>query len=306
LALFDRPAPEAVDPAAPGARPALGLARVPPWGLLLGGVASIQFGAALAATLFDELGPGGTTLARLGFAAIILLALARPRLRGLPRSDLRIAVLLGLTLAAMNFCFYHALDRIPLGVAVTVEFIGPLAVAIAGSRKVLDALWVALAAGGILLLSPGASGADAVGLLLAAVAGGFWAAYILVNARVAHAFAGADGLAIAMVVSTVFVAVPGAIDGGAALLDPTLLALGAAVALLSSALPYTLETEALRRLRPSVFGVLMSLEPAVAALAGLLVLGQRLQAREVVAIALVVAASVGALRQPEVPPPVDA
>ena len=147
---------------------------------------------------------------------------------------------------------------------------------------------------------------NALGLLFAAIAGGFWALYILVNARVAHAFSGAQGLGIAMVVATALVAVPGVVQGGSELLDPSLLAIGVAVAVLSSALPYTLETEALRRLRVSVFGVLMSLEPAVAALAGFIVLGQDLHARQIAAIVLVVVASVGALRDPGAPPPVEA
>ena len=284
------------------------LERVPPWGLLLCGIASIQFGAALAATIFDDLGPNGATLVRMFFAAIILLVVARPPLRTMSSADLRLAAALGLTLGAMNFFFYQSLDRVPLGVAVTVEFIGPLGVAVAGSRRAVDALWVGFAAAGILLLSPGTGGesVSALGLLFAAIAGGFWALYILVNARVAHAFSGAQGLGIAMVVSTALVAVPGAIQGGSALLDPGLLAIGVAVAVLSSALPYTLETEALRRLRPSVFGVLMSLEPAGAALAGLIVLGQDLHTRQIAAIVLVVVASVGALRDPGAPPPVEA
>jgi inner membrane transporter RhtA len=288
--------------------PGSSLARVPPWGLLLFGIASIQIGAALATTIFDELGPNGATLVRMFFAAAVLLTLARPPVRSLSQRDLGLAAGLGLTLGAMNFFFYQSLDRIPLGVAVTVEFIGPLGVAVAGSRRAVDALWVGFAGAGILLLSPGTGGesVSTLGLLFAAVAGGFWALYILVNARVAHAFSGAQGLGIAMVVATALVAVPGVIQGGSELLDPGVLAIGAAVSVLSSALPYTLETEALRRLRPSVFGVLMSLEPAVAALAGFVILGQDLHARQIAAIVMVVVASVGALRDPGAPPPVEA
>jgi inner membrane transporter RhtA len=296
-------------PAQAVARPrGAALEQVPPWGLLLVAIGSVQFGAALAATVFDELGPGGATLVRMVFGAAILVAVVRPGIAGLSARDMRLIAALGVTLAAMNYSFYQALDRVPLGVAVTIEFIGPLGVAIAGSRKALDVVWVALAAGGIVLLSPGTGGAsvDAAGVLLAAVAGGFWALYILVNARVAHAFSGARGLALAMVVSSALVAIPGAIDGGSALGHADLLGIGVVVALLSSAIPYSLETEALRRLRPSVFGVLMSMEPAVAALAGLIVLGQDLRTREVVAILLVVAASVGALRDSSAPPPVEA
>jgi inner membrane transporter RhtA len=284
------------------------LEQVPPWGLLLAAVVSVQFGAALAATIFDEAGAGGATFLRMAFAAAILLVVVRPRLAGVSRRDLAFAVALGVTLAAMNFFFYQSLDRVPLGVAVTVEFIGPLGVAIAGSRKPLDVLWVTLAAAGIILLSPGTGGADvrALGVVYAAVAGLFWALYIYSNARVAHAFSGTHGLAIAMVVSTVLVAPAGVVEGASELLDPVVLAVGAAVALLSSAIPYSLETEALRRLRPSVFGVLMSMEPAVAAFAGFVVLGQHLDGRQIVAILFVVAASVGALRDSGAPPPVEA
>jgi inner membrane transporter RhtA len=282
--------------------------RVPPVGLLLTAVVSVQLGAAIAATIFDDVGASGATLLRMVFGSAILIAVVRPRVREVARTDLAYAIALGVTLASMNFFFYQALDRIPLGVAVTVEFIGPLGVAIAGSRKALDVLWVALAAVGIVLLSPGTGGADvqALGVFYAAVAGGFWALYIYVNARVANAFAGAHGLSIAMVVAAVLVAPPGIVEGAGDLLDPVVVVAGAAVALLSSAVPYTLETEALRRLRPSVFGVLMSMEPAVAAMAGFAVLGQRLDARQILAIVFVVAASVGALRDSGAPPPIEA
>lgn len=263
--------------------------------LVLGAVVSVQFGAALAATLFDELGALGTVFLRTAFGALVLLALWRPGLRGYARGDLRLAAVFGVSLAAMNVCFYLALDRIPLGIAVTFEFVGPLGVAVATSRRRLDLLWVALAAAGIALLSGGlVDGLDPLGVLFALLAGGFWALYILLGARLGRAFAGGRGLALAMVLGTVLVAPPGIADGGAGLLEPDLLAIGVAVAVLSSVVPYSLELEALRRLPPGVFGVLMSLEPGVGALAGFLVLDQGLSVSDGAAITLVVAASAGA------------
>jgi inner membrane transporter RhtA len=219
----------------------------------------------------------------------------RPRLAGLGRREILLAVLFGLTLGCMNLAFYSALDRIPLGITVTLEFVGPLGVAVAGSRGALDLLWVALAAAGILLLSDfGTGDLDRVGVALALLAGGLWAAYILLSARVGQAFPGGSGLALAMIVAAALLLPVGVADAGADLLVPWILAAGAAVAILSSAIPYSLELEALRRMPAGVFGVLMSLEPAVAALAGFVVLGEDLVARELVAILLVVAASAGA------------
>lgn len=275
--------------------------------LVMGAIASVQIGAAIATTLFDELGPAGTVLLRTGFAAVVLVVLWRPRLRGRSAEALRVAVLFGLTLAGMNLSFYAALDRIPLGIAVTFEFTGPFLVAVAGSRRASDLLWVALAAGGIVLLSPGIHGSlDVTGTLLALLAGAFWATYIVLAARVGRAFSGGQGLSIAMVVATVVLLPGGIVAGGSDLGDPGLLAAGLAVALLSSAIPYSLELEALRRLPKGTFGVLMSLEPAVAALVGLVALGQDLSANEVVAIGLVVAASAGALSAARTPSPVEA
>ncbi len=195
----------------------------------------------------------------------------------------------------MNLAFYEAIDRIPLGVAVTFEFVGPLGVAVAGSRRALDVLWVVLAAAGILLLSDfGSTDLDPTGVALALLAGAFWAAYILLSVRVGRAFPGGGGLALAMVVAGAVLLPVGVADGGGELLLPAVLATGAAVAVLSSVIPYSLELEALRRMPQSVFGVLMSLEPALATLAGWVVLGQGMTARELVAVMLVVAASAGA------------
>jgi inner membrane transporter RhtA len=276
---------------------------VPPTLLVLAAVTSVQFGAAIAKTLFDEIGPGGTVFLRVLFGAIVVAAIWRPRVAGHEPREVRLAVAFGLVLAAMNLSFYESIERIPLGIAVTLEFVGPLGVAVFGSRRPRDLLWVALAAAGILLLSDfGAADLDALGVALALTAGALWAAYILLSARVGQAFPGGSGLALALLVATVPLAPVGIAEAGTDLLVPWVLAAAAAVGLLSSAIPYALELEALRRLPVGVFGVLMSLEPAVGALAGLVVLGEELAAREVVAIGLVVAASAGAARGASVAP----
>ena len=263
--------------------------------LVVAAVTSLQFGAAFAVTLFDELGPAGAALVRLVVAAAVLLAIWRPRLRGRRSADLRVAALFGIVLGLMNWAIYSAMDRIPLGVAVTIEFAGPLGVAVVGSRRPLDLLWVVLAASGIVLLAdPGGGSLDPLGVGFALLAAAMWAAYILLSVRTGRLFPGGSGLAIAMAVGAVTILPLGVAQAGGALLEPELLAAGAAVALASSVIPYSLELEALRRLPARVFGVLMSLEPAVAALAGLVVLGQALALREWGAIALVVAASAGA------------
>jgi inner membrane transporter RhtA len=265
--------------------------------LVLAAIVSVQSGAAVATTLFDDLGPTGTVLARLGFAALVLVAIWRPALAGVRGERLRDVALFGIVLAGMNSSFYLALDRIPLGIAVTFEFVGPLGVAFAASRRRLDLVWAIIAAAGILLLSPTpGSDLDALGVGLALLAGAFWAAYIVLSARIGRSFAGGRGLALAMCVAALLMLGPGIAAGGAELLDPSAIAAGFAVAMLSSAIPYSLELEALRRLPQGTFGVLMSLEPAVAATVGLIGLGQDLSAREVIAIALVVVASAGALR----------
>ena len=274
------------------------LARAPSAGLVVGAIASVQFGSALAATIFARVGPGGAVLLRLVSATIVLVALWRPRVRQRSRRQLILAVAFGLVLAGMNLSFYHAIHRIPLGVAVTIEFVGPLAVAIGGSRRPIDLLWVALAAGGIIALARGQThGLDLLGALLALTAGCLWGAYILLNARLGRAFESGTGLALAMCVASVAVLPVGVIEGGGHLLRPHVLVIGAAVGMLSSAIPYSFEVEALRRIAPAVFGVLMSLEPGMAAVAGLIVLGQSLSARAVLGIALVVSASVGASRR---------
>jgi inner membrane transporter RhtA len=263
--------------------------------LVLGAVSSVQVGAALGKTLFDELGAGGTVFLRVLFAALVLALVWPPRLRGHGSRDLGLAVVYGIALAGMNLAFYSSIDRIPLGIAVTFEFVGPLGVAVVGSRRALDLVWVGLAAAGILLLSDFGNGdLDALGVGLALLAGSFWAAYILLSVRVGKAFPGGSGLALAMLVATVPLAPVGIAQAGSELLVPGALLVAAGVGILSSAIPYTLEIEALRRMPTGVFGVLMSLEPAVAAIAGYVVLGEGLVTREIAAVALVVGASAGA------------
>jgi inner membrane transporter RhtA len=267
----------------------------PPELLVLGGIGSVQFGAAFADKLFAQAGPGGVVLLRILLSAAILLSIARPSLRRRSRADMAAAVAFGLVLAAMNWSFYEALNRLPLGVAVTIEFTGPLVVAVAGSRRFLDVIWVALAAGGVVLLAlrGGHHGVRTAGVVLALVAAACWASYILLSQRVGATFAQLDGLAIALGVGTFLVLPVGIVQGGSALLRPSVLGGGLGVALLSSLIPYSLEIMALRRLPASRFGLMMSLEPAVAALAGVIVLGQALTAVLAIAVVMVIGASVG-------------
>lgn len=280
--------------------------------LVLGGVVSVQFGGALAATLVPEIGAGGSVLLRIGISALILLVLVRPRLRGHTRRDWTTVVAFGLALGCMNWSFYGSLAHLPLGVAVTVEFMGPLLLTTVLSRRLLDLVAVAAAAAGVVLISEALTVPYAelslVGLLLAGTAGVFWAAYILLSSRTGAAFPRLDGLSIALVVSLAVVVPAGLPSVGE--WTPRHVLMGLGLAVLSSLLPYSLELLALRRLAAPVFGILLSLEPAVAAVAGLLVLGQRLDGLQVVGLLLVVAASVivlglGARRSPAEAEPDD-
>jgi inner membrane transporter RhtA len=266
---------------------------------VLAAIASVQIGAAIATRLFPEVGPVGTVTLRLVTAAVILLAACRPRVRGLPRAHLLLVTGFGLVLGAMNLAFYAALDRIPLGVAVTLEFTGPLALAVIGSRRARDLIWIGLGALGVVLLTGGGStlldgSLDPVGVALALIAAAGWAGYILLSQRVGAVLPGLHGLALALTVSALAVAPWGITTAGGALVRPHVLLVGAAVGVLSSALPWALELVALRSLATSTFGVLMSLEPAVAALAGLGLLHERLSALQTAAITLTCLASAGA------------
>lgn len=261
---------------------------------ILGSIVSVQGGAALAKGLFPALGATGTVGLRVVISAVILLAVFRPRLRQATAAQWRVVIPYGVVLGVMNVLFYLSLSRIPLGLAVTVEFIGPLGVAVFGSRRAVDVAWVVLAAGGIALIAPwSGGGADSLGVLLALAAGACWAAYILLGGRVSRMIPGGAAVAMGMMIAT-FVAVPVAVaTGGFARLTPGLFVAGIGVALLSSAIPYTLEMIALKELPARTFGILMSLEPAVAALAGLVFLHEVLSLRQWLAVALVIAASTG-------------
>jgi inner membrane transporter RhtA len=281
------------------------VAAIPPIPAILGAILSVQGGAALAKGLFPALGATGTVGLRVGVSALMLLAAFRPRLRQATAAQWRAVIPYGVVLGMTNLVFYLALSRIPLGLAVTVEFIGPLGVAVFGSRRVADMAWVVLAAAGIALIAPWAGGgADAVGLLLALAAGGCWAAYILLGGRVSRLIPGGAPVATGMTIAA-FVALPAALaTDGFARLTPGLFASGIGVALLSSAIPYTLEMIALKELPARTFGILMSLEPAVAAIAGLVFLHEVLSLRQWLAVALVVAASTGATLTSRRPEPV--
>ncbi|GAA0443515.1 threonine transporter RhtB [Acrocarpospora corrugata] len=271
---------------------------VPPSGLVILGILTVQIGAGLAKNLFAVLPPSAVVFLRISTSALVLVALALPRLRGLSRRDLLVGAAFGVSLGLMNLSFYEALARLPMGIAVAIEFLGPLSVAVVASRRKLDFLWVALAATGIALLAPWgkAAGASWVGIGFALLAGAFWASYILLSAAVGGRFPGTTGLSFAMVVSVLVTAPVGITTGGLDLLSPEILLLGLGVGLLSSVIPYTLELEALRRMPKRVFGILMSLEPAAAALVGLLILGEILHLREWAAIGCVVIASIGATK----------
>ncbi len=271
------------------------LGAVPPPLQILVGIVSVQVGASLAKQLFTVAGAAGTVTLRLFFAALVLLLVWRPAVR-LGRRGWPVVLAYGVVLGLMNLSFYQALARIPQGIAVTIEFLGPLAVALAGSRRLVDALWALLAAGGVVLLAETRGDLSLAGLLFALAAGACWGLYILLSAALGKRTTEGNGLALGMAVAAMVAMPVGVVETGAKLLSPWILVIGLAVALLSSVIPYSLELEALRRIPPRVFGVLMSLEPAVAALAGLVVLGESLHPPQWVALCCVVAASIGATR----------
>lgn len=258
-------------------------------------ILSVQGGAAIAKGLFPVLGTAGTVGLRIGISALLLAAVMRPRLGQLRAAQWRAVVPYGVALGTMNFLFYCALARIPLGLGVTLEFVGPLAVALAGSRRWADVVWVLLAGAGIALLAPwGGSSLDPLGMLFALLAGGAWAVYIVLGGRVAAVLPGPRGVAVGMLFASLVVLPFSVAAGGWTHLTPRLLAAGTALAVLSSALPFTLELNALRHLPSRTFSILMSLEPAAAAVCGLVFLHERLTLAQWLAVALVMAASAGA------------
>jgi threonine/homoserine efflux transporter RhtA len=317
-----RPAPPASRGGDPGGDGPLG--RIPPTVLILSGGISVQIGAGLAARLFTQIPPAAVTGLRLWAAALIIAAIGgrslAPVIRSLVRDrswpDAGVAIAFGLVLATMNYSIYQAMDRIPLGTAITIEFLGPLAVAVVTSRRLLDLLWVALAGAGVLLLTrggtslahsarPGDTGLVGTGVIFALTAAACWAAYIMLSRSTGRRFSGSSGLVLAMIISAVAVTPPAIAAGHAALLRPEFLALGALIGLLSSVIPYRFELQALRRMPTRVFGIFMSMEPAIAALVGLALLSEALSVREWVAIVFVTVASAGAARATprDVPPP---
>jgi inner membrane transporter RhtA len=276
---------------------------------VLGSVTSLQLGAAIASTLFPRIGPAGASALRLSISALVLLVLVRPDVRAWSRTQWKSVLIYGGVLAGMNGAFYEAVGRIPLGAAVTIEFLGPLGLAAALSRRWRDLLWVLLALAGVLTLGVRGfgGGLDPIGVAWALVAASFWAGYILAGSRMAAGDVGLGGLAVASAAAGLLSLPAGLVAGGSALFTGSILLPAAAMAVLASLVPYTLELFALGRLPKKTFSVLLALEPAVAALAGALLLGQELNPISGVAVALVIAAGVGATltapgRAPEAPP----
>ncbi|HZE33484.1 MAG TPA: EamA family transporter [Actinoallomurus sp.] len=285
-------------------RPSLG--SVPPPALILLGIVSVQVGAGLAKNLFARSSPDAIVMMRLLTSAVVLGVVYRSTLRDLRRlhswRNIGVAALFGLTLAAMNACFYQALARLPLGIAVTIEFLGPLSVAILASRRRLDLVWALLALGGVAMLARGDGDVTLAGVAFGLLAAAGWAGYILLSGATGQRFSGSSGLAVASIVGAVVMLPIGIGTAGTKLLDPELLLIAVGVGLLSSVIPYSLELEALRRMPARLFGILMSIEPAVGALVGLVFLGEILKWHEWMAVGLVITACVGATRFQQSPP----
>jgi inner membrane transporter RhtA len=268
--------------------------------LVLGSCSSTQAGAALATHLFPVLGAPGTTLLRLGLAAVAMLAITRPRVRSWQRSQWQAVLLYGVSIAGTNAFFYAALTRLPLGSAVTIQFVGPLSLAAVLSRRVRDLGWVVLAVTGVAILGFAGSGHTAaggslslVGVAFALVSAAFWAMYVLTGSRASSAVPGCGGLAVAMTAASVIL-VPFGLRGAAHITgQPHLMLLAVGMAIMASVVPYSLELAAMRRAPKRVFGILLSLEPAIATTAGWLLLGQRPGPAALAAIIIVIAASTG-------------
>ena len=270
--------------------------RIPAVWLVISGIISVQFGAAIAKDLFQLIPPTAMVWLRLITSAVILLIMARPRLRGQVRRDWLIVLGFGVSLMTMNWAIYQSFARIPLGIAVTIEFLGPLAVAVISSRRLTDLLWVLLAGAGVALLGVSKATLSPAGIAFALLAGLAWACYILLSAQTGRRWPGLTGLALASMVGAVALAPPAILEAGSRILSPTVLVLGVAVGLLSSVIPYSFELMALRRIPARVFSILMSLEPAAAAVAAMIVLGEFLTLIQWLAMACVVVASIGATR----------
>ena len=270
--------------------------RIPAVWLVLVGIVSVQVGAAIAKNLFHLVPPTAMVWLRLITSAVILLLMARPRWVGHSGRDWLIVVGFGVSLLTMNWAIYQSFARIPLGIAVTIEFLGPLSLAVIGSRRLMDLIWVVLAGAGVALLGLSRATLTFAGVGFALLAAVAWACYILLSAQTGRRWPGISGIAIASLVGAVVLAPPAILEAGSVMLDPTVLALGVAVGLLSSVIPYSFELIALRRIPPRVFSILMSLEPAAAALAAMILLGEFLSAVQWLAMACVIVASIGATR----------
>ena len=272
------------------------LDRIPAVWLVVTGIFSVQIGAAIAKHLFPLVPPTAMVWLRLATSSVVFLLVARPRVRGRTRTDWLVALAFGVSLLTMNWAIYQSFARIPLGVAVTIEFLGPLTVAVAGSRRLLDLVWVVLAAAGVALLGLTPGSLNLAGVLFALLAGAGWACYILMSAQTGRRWPGLQGLTVASLVGGILLAPPAILAAGSKLLRPEVLLFGIAVGLLSSVIPYSLELNALRRIPPKLFGILMSLEPAAAALAAMVLLREFLNWTQWLALVCVVSASVGATR----------
>jgi inner membrane transporter RhtA len=272
------------------------LQRIHPILLVVIAIVSVQWGAAIAKSLFAEFGAITVVFWRVALAAIMLLIIVRPALRALSRQQWKTSIIFGIVLVSMNVTYYLSLQRLPLGLCVTIEFIGPLAVAVWQSHRALDFVWVALAAFGIALLNPFSGNVDAIGFVFALIAGACWGLYIILGEKLGSAMPGALGLTVAMVVGSFLLVPVKIIDAPQWLNILPALPVAAVAALLSSVIPYSCEIEALRRMPTKVFGILMSMEPACAAVIGFLVLDEHLTLWQCIAIGAVMTASFGAAR----------
>jgi inner membrane transporter RhtA len=269
--------------------------KIPPVVAVLLAMLSVQGGAAIAKSIFPVLGAVTTASFRIGLSALFLFLMFRPRLLQLSPAQWRIVIPFGLSLGAMNLIFYLAIARIPVGLAVTLEFFGPLLLAVFSSRRSSDFIWIIIAAAGIVLIAPwNAESIDLIGALLALIAGGFWAAYILLGANVSKIMNGNQAVTVGLIVASLLVIPFGFASPALQNFNPGLILALCAIAILSSAIPFLLEMNALKVLPAQTFSILMSMEPAIAALSALIFLNEQLKGTEWLAIILVISASAGA------------